>query len=130
MQLAVYRKSVTLTANCRLQTGNSPIIMKLLTHIPAWLKNKYFIASFAFIAWIIFFDRNDLLTQMQRNRELNDLQVSRQHYTDQIKDVRKELDQLTTNPEVLEKYARERYHMKKDNEELFLIPSESDKSQN
>ncbi len=104
--------------------------MKLLTHIPAWLKNKYFIASFAFIAWIIFFDRNDLLTQLQRNRELNDLQVSRQHYTDQIKDVRKELDQLTTNPEVLEKYARERYHMKKDNEELFLIPSESAQSQN
>jgi len=104
--------------------------MKLLTHIPAWLKNKYFIATLAFLAWIVFFDRNDLLTQIQRNKELNDLQASKAHYTNQIQDVRKELDQLTTNPEVLEKYARERYHMKKDNEELFLIPSESPKPEN
>lgn len=104
--------------------------MKLLTHIPTWLKNKYFIATLAFLAWIVFFDRNDLLTQIQRNKELSDLQASKIHYTSQIQDVRKELDQLNTNPEVLEKYARERYHMKKDNEELFLIPSESVKSEN
>lgn len=104
--------------------------MKLLTHIPAWLKNKYFIATLAFLAWVVFFDRNDVLTQIQRNKELSDLQVSKAHYTSQIKDVRKELDQLSTNPEVLEKYARERYHMKKDNEEIFLIPSESAKSEN
>jgi len=84
----------------------------------------------AFLAWIVFFDRNDLLTQIQRNKELSDLQASKIHYTSQIQDVRKELDQLNTNPEVLEKYARERYHMKKDNEELFLIPSESVKSEN
>lgn len=104
--------------------------MKLLTHIPAWLKNKYFIATLAFLAWVVFFDKNDLLTQIQRNKELSDLQASKAHYTGQIQDVRKELDQLTTNPEVLEKYARERYHMKKDNEEIFLIPSESGKSKN
>jgi cell division protein DivIC len=98
--------------------------MKLLNHIPAWLKNKYFIVSLAFIAWVTFFDSKDLLTQAQRRQELNDLQVSKEHFTKQINAGRKELNQLQSNPAALEKYAREKYHMKRDNEDLFLIPSE------
>ena len=104
--------------------------MKLLQHIPAWLKNKYFIASVAFGAWIVFFDRNDILTQLQRGKELNDLQLTKDNFTKKIALERKELNQLQTNPSILEKYAREKYYMKRDNEDLFIIPTESKKAVN
>ena len=104
--------------------------MKFLTSISSWLTNKYFIASLAFIAWISFFDRNDLATQLQRRRELNDLQSSKEHFTKKISQERKELNQLQTNPAILEKYAREKYYMKRDNEELFIIPTENKKLEN
>jgi len=104
--------------------------MKLLTHIPAFLKNKYFIATSAFLAWIIFFDRNDLLTQLQRRHELSDLQSVKEDFTKKIALERKELTQLQTNPAILEKYAREKYYMKRDNEDLFIIAPESKKAGN
>jgi cell division protein DivIC len=95
--------------------------MKLLRHIPAFLKNKYFIATSAFLAWIVFFDRNDFLTQLQRRHELSGLQTVKEDFTKRIDAERKELNQLQTNPVVLEKYAREKYYMKRDNEDLFII---------
>lgn len=104
--------------------------MKTLKSISAVLTNKYIIASLAFIAWIVFFDRNDLLTMLQRRRELNDLQATKADFTNRIKQERKELNQLQTNPAILEKYAREKYYMKKDNEDLFVIPSEGKKAGN
>ena len=104
--------------------------MKLLDHIPAWLKNKYFIASIAFIAWVTFFDSKDLLTQAQRRQELNELQASKELYTKKIVAERKELSQLQSNPATLEKYAREKYYMKRDNEDLFVITTEAPKPEN
>ena len=104
--------------------------MKLLTHIPAWLKNKYFITSLAFIAWVAFFDSKDLLTQAQSRRELSELQASKELYTKKIIAERKELSQLQSNPATLEKYAREKYYMKRDNEDLFIISPEAPKPEN
>ncbi|MGC4035073.1 MAG: septum formation initiator family protein [Chitinophagaceae bacterium] len=104
--------------------------MKFLSHVPAFLTNKYFIASAAFIAWIVFFDRNDLMTQIQRRHELNDLQSTKAGFTKKINAERKELTQLQTNPATLEKYAREKYYMKRDNEELFIISPADKKASN
>ena len=101
--------------------------MKLLTHIPSWLKNKYVIAIAVFASIMLFFDKNDVFTQSARNRQLKDLQESKQYYTDQIASERKELEQLKSNPGTLEKYAREKYLMKRDNEDLFLIPEPAEK---
>ena len=96
--------------------------MKLLTRIPSWLKNKFFISIVAFIAWMLFFDKNDYITQSYRTKELEKLQKSRQYYTHQISSEKRQLEHLKSNPATLEKYAREKYFMKRDNEELFLIP--------
>ena len=95
--------------------------MKLLNHIPAWLKNKYFISFAGFCVVVLFLDKNDFFTQLERSSELRELQQSRQYYTTQIAAERKELEALKTNPATLEKYAREKYLMKRDNEELFLL---------
>ena len=98
--------------------------MKLLTHIPAWLKNKYLIALGVFAVIMLFFDKNDVFTQSARKSQLRDLQESRQYYTERIATERKELEELKSNPGTLEKYAREKYLMKRDNEDLFIIPDE------
>lgn len=104
--------------------------MKLLSHIPSFLKNKYLIAFAAFCAIMLFFDKNDIFTQIDRNNELKELQQSKSYYTTQIAAERKESEALKTNPAVIEKLAREKYLMKRDNEELFLVPEMSDKEKN
>lgn len=99
--------------------------MKLLSHIPSWLKNKYLISFTAFAVILLFFDKNDLFTQLSRHQELMKLQESKQYYNSQIAIERKELEELKNDPAALEKYAREKYLMKRDNEDLFLIPEKS-----
>ncbi|HKZ67919.1 MAG TPA: septum formation initiator family protein [Chitinophagaceae bacterium] len=99
--------------------------MKFLNHIPAWLKNKYLIALGVFAVILLFFDKNDVFTQSARKRQLKDLQESKQYYTNRIATERKELEELKSNPGTLEKYAREKYLMKRDNEDLFIIPEPS-----
>ncbi|HEV2354581.1 MAG TPA: septum formation initiator family protein [Puia sp.] len=96
--------------------------MKILTSIPAFLKNRYFLTGAGFLVWIVFFDSRDLITSHFRERaELVNLEESKKYYEQQIAVTRKQLEQLKTNPAVLERYARERFLMKKANEDLFRI---------
>jgi cell division protein FtsB len=87
--------------------------------------NKYLISGIAFAVWMLFFDRNDLFLQVKRIRELHKLQESAELMTQRISNTQKELKLLKTNPETLEKYAREKYLMKKDNEDLFIVTVDS-----
>ena len=96
--------------------------MKLLARIPSWLRNKYLIFSAAFCVVVLFLDRNDFFTQLDRQKELRQLEKSKAYYTTEIASERKELEALKSNPAIVEKYAREKYLMKRDNEELFLVP--------
>jgi cell division protein DivIC len=100
--------------------------MKILTHIPPFLKNKYLLTGVGFAVWILFFDNRDFITSHFREKgELLRLQQSKKYYEQQIALTKQELDQLKTNPALLEKYAREKYLMKRDNEDLFLIREEN-----
>jgi len=101
--------------------------MKLLSHIPAWLRNKYLLSFAAFVAILLFLDKNDIFTQLARHRELKNLQESKRYYTTQIASERKELELLKRAPATVEKYAREKYLMKRDDEDLFLVPEISEK---
>lgn len=96
--------------------------MKLLQHIPSWVKNKYFIAIAAFAVIMLFFDKNDVFTKSARNRQLRELEESKAFYTKEIEEERTILEQLKSNPAALEQYAREKHLMKRDNEDLFLVP--------
>ena len=97
--------------------------MKFLTHIPSWLKNKYFLATCFFISWMLFFDHNDLFLQRTRANELAALKETKAYYREQIDQTRKEVENIRINSASLEKIAREKYMMKKDNEEIFIIPA-------
>lgn len=104
--------------------------MKLLNHIPAWVRNKYFIATALFAVIMLFLDKNDLFTRLDRDRQLRELEQSKEYYLQQIAAEQAELDKLRTNPATLEKYAREKYLMKRDNEDLFLVPENPDPAKN
>lgn len=103
---------------------------KILTHFPGWLKNKYLIAFAAFCVIMIFLDKNDVFTQFSRRKELHSLQASKAYYTKENNALRKESVDLKNDPASIEKLAREKYLMKRDNEELFLVPEKHDKAKN
>ena len=73
---------------------------------------------------MIFFDKNDLLSQYEYHQEVAQLEQERDFYKKQNVKVARDLDELTSNPQKLEKFAREKYLMRKDNEDVFVIVKE------
>ena len=95
--------------------------LKFKKRIPAWMMNRYFITIIAFLVWISFFDKNDLITQYGYRSELSKLEADRDYFIREIAQSQRDLNDLMSDPEHLEKYAREHYFMKKDNEDLFIV---------
>ena len=89
----------------------------------SWLRNKYLLSGCFFIVWMFFFDPKDWNVAFDKHEKLKDLQKSELHLTNLIVETRQELGQLKTNAQTIEKYAREKYLMKKDNEDLFIVSS-------
>jgi cell division protein DivIC len=88
---------------------------------PAWIRNRYTLSLGCFVVWMLFFDRDDVLTQWSRQRQLDELKRSSDYYRREIVRTRGELDSVTVDPATIERIARERYLMKRDGEELFVI---------
>lgn len=86
--------------------------------------NKYLLALVVFAVIMIFIDHNNLFEQYDRQRELKQLQAQKTYYENEIEKSKKALSDLNNNPQAIEKYAREKYFMKKDNEDLFIIQQE------
>ena len=84
------------------------------------LKSPFILIGLLFVLWMLFFDSNSYLNHNRLSNDLNQLQKDKQHYIEEIKKDSITLKELS-GPEGLEKYAREKYHMKKENEEVFLI---------
>ena len=97
--------------------------MKMINILLSVFASRYLLALTAFVVWIIFFDENNLFVQRQRTRELNELKTKIEYYRTQVDLTKKELKDLQNDPAALEKYAREKYFMKRDNEEVFIIDS-------
>lgn len=91
------------------------------------LKNKYLISGLAFVTWMLFFDRNDLMSQYEYRKQLNKLEAEKGFYTIESEKTVKDLTELTTDRSKLEKFAREKYLMKKENEDIFVIIKEAPK---
>ena len=95
-----------------------------LENLPDFLKNKYVITSIIFLVWISFFDQNNWFERLKNMKQLNQLEDDKQYYQTKIKEETKRLKELQTDKENLEKFAREQYLMKKDDEDIFLIIEE------
>jgi len=95
--------------------------MKLIPQIPLWLRNKYLLTGICFAAWMVFFDQKDILSLFELRSKQNALENSQSHLKQLITNAAKEQQLLKTNAEGIERYAREKYLMKKRNEDLFII---------
>jgi cell division protein FtsB len=83
--------------------------------------NKYFVVGLLFLIFMFFIAEKDVFSSFSQKKKLNKLQKSEQHLDKQIAETQKELNLLKTNAQTIEKYARENYLMKKDNEDIFII---------
>lgn len=95
------------------------------SHSYRLFKNKYAIFLLVFIVWILFFDRNDLFTQWSRKQELQKLENSTSFYGTEIAKTKKDLMDLNNKPAILEKFAREKFYLKRTNEDIFLVNDSS-----
>jgi cell division protein FtsB len=73
---------------------------------------------------MIFLDSNDLINRYRLSRKINSLENEKEYYQARIAEVEKDRTELTTNRELLEKFAREKYLMKKKTEDIFIIQEE------
>jgi len=85
------------------------------------LRNKYGLSLLLFFVWIVFFDSNNLIERIINLRQVHRLEKDIIFYEEKIQDDRAKLDELESNPANLEKFARENYLMKNDNEDVFII---------
>ena len=85
-----------------------------------FLKNSFVIIIIIFVVWMIFFDSNSILVHNELNNDINDLNNQKEYYKNEIERDNIELNQIKTDSG-LEKYAREKLFMKRDNEEIFII---------
>ncbi len=85
------------------------------------IKNKYIIATVVFIVFIIFGDKNNVVEQYNLRKQYNKVKTEHDYYIEQIAKAKKDYNELFSNDRNLEKFAREKYLMKRDNEDVFVI---------
>lgn len=85
------------------------------------LTNKFLLTGAAFAVWMVYFDQNNWSAQEQRKKELRETERNIAYLNDQIRKMEVEHQAITLDPERLEQYARERYKLKKENEDLYII---------
>lgn len=96
-----------------------------MERVIALFKNKYFVTTLVFVGWMLFFDKNDMLSQYEYKTEVTALKEEKDFYTSEITVIKRDLNELNTNLNTAEKFAREKYFMKKDNEDVFVIITEN-----
>ena len=96
----------------------------MLRKILRFFKNKFIVTSLIFAIWMIAIDKNNIIAQYKLRNELKDLRDKKAYYLNEIEKDRKATYELNTNMKTLEKFAREKYLLKKDNEDIFLIVKE------
>lgn len=97
------------------------MIKKLFDKIPNFIKNKYLLTGLAFLLLMLFLDRNNLISQYKMKKELNGLKKELQFYRDQAAKDSIELSRLMGDSLELEKLGREKYMMKRDSEDIYII---------
>ncbi len=94
--------------------------------IPEFVRNRYFISSAVFVGWMMFFDSNNMIAQIQLRYEIWKLNQKIAYYSEELATIKLQREQLLQSTASLEKYARETYKMKRDNEDLYLIVKEQE----
>ena len=96
-------------------------VLKILIRI---FRNKYILTLLVLIVWLLVFDRNNLIDRVKYLKALDEMEEQKIYYIEKIRHDSARLDELRTDAENLEKFAREQYLMKKENEDIFVIVEE------
>jgi cell division protein FtsB len=101
----------------------------VLTEKYPLIKNKYFLVLLIFLIWVTFIDKNNLISQYQDRQVLYELDKEKRYYQSEIQTIQDKLNELKTDNRSIEKFAREKYLMKKENEEIWLVVDKSVKTE-
>lgn len=82
-----------------------------------WI-NKYTISALLFAAWLSFFDKHNIITQLQLRKTVKEMQNSKAEYDRLLISAIDEKEDLEKNKE---RYAREKYYMHRADEDVFII---------
>ncbi|HMZ46195.1 MAG TPA: septum formation initiator family protein [Chitinophagaceae bacterium] len=92
-----------------------------MKQLPSYITNKYLLSILFFIAWMLFFDQKDFFSTIEKRRELRTLIDKNKYYFKEIEVSKKQLADFQSNSIAIEKFAREKYMLKKDNEDIYII---------
>ena len=92
--------------------------------MPKFLTNFYFLVGTFFLIWMLFIDSNDFYSQYVLRKKLKEMEKEKNYYEQKIVEVKSEREALLNNDGLLEKFAREKYFMKKENEDVFVVVEE------
>ncbi len=92
--------------------------------LPRFVRNFYFLSGAFFLIWMLFIDSNDILSQLKLKQKVNDLEARKEYYQENIQLINQQYEERLTDRELMEKFAREKYFMKKDTEDLFIVVEE------
>ena len=92
--------------------------------LPKAFRNFYIVTGSIFLIWMLIFDTNDFLSRYKLSSKLGSLESEKEYYAEKIKEVEKDRQELMGTRELLEKFAREKYLMKKSTEDIFVVVEE------
>lgn len=101
-------------------------LQNLWSTIPKWVKNKYFLLFTCFVVWVLLFDGNNLYQLIRRKQTLNQLNKQEKVHKKELKQYLEQQKAFQNDKQALEKFAREEYRMKKDDEDIFVIITKED----
>jgi cell division protein FtsB len=92
--------------------------------LPKAFRNFYVVSLVIFFGWMLLLDSNNLLARYQLGTKLNSLEDEKEYYQEKIREVEKDRAELFGDRESIEKFAREKYLMKKESEDIYVIIEE------
>ena len=93
----------------------------MFKRIPPVFRNFYSLTAIAFLVWMVFLDSNDLINRFRMSAKLRSLENERRYYSEKIVEVEHDRAELMGTTELLEKFAREKYLMKRESEDIYII---------
>lgn len=101
----------------------------MFQRIPKYLRNKYTITTLAFVVWILFLDSFDVFTLQRNLSKLEQKRQEKARYEAEIAKTKQALHELSSDPKMLEKFARENYLMKRADEDVFVIVEQAEEAE-
>lgn len=92
--------------------------------LPKIFQNFYVVSLVIFLAWMLLLDSNNLVARFRLGAKLSSLEDEKEYYEQKIKEVKKDRSELFGDNESIEKFAREKYLMKKQSEDIYVIVEE------